>query len=80
MTGELGRRAQTFLDADQLVVLGQAVGAGQRAGLDLAGVEFDRAEPPGLVSRALALCLMVVRLCRFSYFYALTILHIYLRS
>ena len=34
--------AQLLLDADQLVVLGEPVGARQRAGLDLAGVGGDR--------------------------------------
>ena len=33
-----GEVAQFFLDAEQLVVLGHAVGAAQRAGLDLSAV------------------------------------------
>ena len=37
-----GRRAEPLFDAQQLVVLGDAVGAAGRAGLDLAGVGGHR--------------------------------------
>ena len=37
----LGARAERLLDAEQLVVLGDAVAAAQRAGLDLAGARAD---------------------------------------
>ena len=33
--------AEVFLDPQQLVVLGDTVGTGQRTGLDLAGIEAD---------------------------------------
>jgi hypothetical protein len=36
-----GRGAQLFLYAQDLIVLGDAVGAGRRAGLDLAGAHGD---------------------------------------
>jgi hypothetical protein len=39
---EVAEAADIFLDADQLVVLGQPVRARQRAGLDLAAVGGDR--------------------------------------
>src|SRR5690606_14271917 len=41
VAGILGRRAELLLDADQLVVLGQAIRAGERTGLDLTAVERD---------------------------------------
>src|SRR5213082_1180874 len=40
-SGEAGRAAQVFLDAEELVVLGDAVCARERAGLDLPGVGGD---------------------------------------
>src|SRR4051794_33602634 len=39
--GIFGHRAQLLLDADQLVVLGETVGAGERAGLDLPAIGGD---------------------------------------
>ena len=39
--GVNGVIAQLFLDAQELVVLRDAVGAGRRTGLDLAGIEGD---------------------------------------
>ncbi len=39
---EFGGLAEFFLDAEELVVLGDAVGAAGRAGLDLAGAGGDR--------------------------------------
>src|SRR5947209_6166795 len=39
--GEARRAAQVFLDAEQLVVLGDAVGARERAGLDLPDARGD---------------------------------------
>ena len=39
---EFGGLAELFLDAEELVVLGDAVGAAGRAGLDLAGAGGDR--------------------------------------
>ena len=39
-----GAVAQLLLDAEQLVVLGDALGSGRSAGLDLAGVQSNRWE------------------------------------
>ena len=39
--GEARGRAELFLDAQKLIVFGDAVGAGGRAGLDLAGAHGD---------------------------------------
>src|SRR2546421_1514676 len=41
-TGEARGRAQVCFDAQELIVLGDAVGARERAGLDLAGVGRNR--------------------------------------
>src|SRR5215475_15604897 len=43
--------AQLLLDADELIVLGDAVGARQRARLDLAGIGGDRDIGDGVVLR-----------------------------
>src|SRR5215216_4733884 len=40
--GIAGRFAEALLDADQLVVFGEAIGAGQRAGLDLSAIGRHR--------------------------------------
>src|SRR6185437_574355 len=41
-SGIYGRSAELLLDADQLVVFGQPVGARQRPGLDLPAIRRDR--------------------------------------
>src|SRR4051794_17661703 len=40
--GKESRFAKAFLDADQLVVFGKAIGTRERAGLDLAAIGRDR--------------------------------------
>src|SRR5919112_5421539 len=40
-SGVTGLRPELLLDADELVVLGEPVGAGERAGLDLPAVRRD---------------------------------------
>src|SRR5579872_4905191 len=48
-TGVTSGAAELLLDADELVVLGEAVGARQRAGLDLSAIGADRQIGDGCV-------------------------------